>query len=232
MRFPRLTASLAFLLLAACGGGLDGGPRRTDGAPLAGMLAGPAHPAAADLLGGHPAQARAKLESALASDPDGVFALADLGVAYALEERVDAARQLLEEALARGGAREQQAALVNLAELYALDGYLTAAQAHLASARAIDPARPEPVYALALLASARGDRAGALALAREAVRLDDGGAARRSLAFAYPEERLHLSALVAAVSGEPARAEARWRELARGRFPVLAQAAQRHLDER
>jgi len=131
----------------------------------------------------------------------------------------------------RGGPREQQAALVNLAELYAVDGYLNAAQAYLGSARAIDPSRPGPAYAAALLADARGDRAGAVAAARMAMRADEGGAARRAFAFAYPEERIHLEALVAEASGDLAVAEARWRELRAGRFPVLAQAAQRHLEE-
>jgi Flp pilus assembly protein TadD len=175
--------------------------------------------------------ARARLEADLARDPDGIGALNDLAVSYSMEERFDAARQLLEEVLTRGAPREQQAALVNLGELYALDGYLTAAHAHLASAKAIDPTRPEPSYALALLADARGDRAGAASALREALDSDRLGAARRALAFVYSEERLHLDALVADATGDAATADARWRELARGRFPALAQAAQRHLEE-
>jgi hypothetical protein len=49
--------------------------------------------------------------------------------------------------------------------------------------------------------------------------------------FLYPEERLHLDALVAEAAGDLDAAVASWRELARGRFPALAQAAERHLEE-
>jgi hypothetical protein len=42
---------------------------------------------------------------------------------------------------------------------------------------------------------------------------------------------LHLEALVAETAGDVATAGARWRELLRGRFPVLGQTAQRHLEE-
>jgi Flp pilus assembly protein TadD len=157
-------------------------------------------------------------------------ALNDLAVTYAAEQRFDAARALFEEVLARGGPHDQQAALVNLAELYALDGYLTAAEAHLASARAIDPNRPEPSYALALLADARGDRPGALVAIRRALDGDSAGTGRRALAFLYPEERQHLDALVAEAVGDAPIADARWREVARGRFRTLAQAALRRLE--
>jgi Flp pilus assembly protein TadD len=230
MRALRASLVLATAALFACGGEVESLPRRTDGAPLLATLAGEA-PSTRELRAGRLLEARARLEGTLAADPDRVAALNDLAVSYYLEARFDAARQLLEEAVNRGGAREQQAALVNLAELYAVDGYLTAAQAYLGSARAIDPARPEPAYALALLADARGDRVGALALIRSALRADDGGAARRHFAFAYSEERTHLEALVAEASGDTAGADARWRELRAGRFPALAQAAQKHLDE-
>jgi tetratricopeptide (TPR) repeat protein len=184
-----------------------------------------------DLRNGRTSDARVQLERSLAADPDGMAALNDLGVTYAMEERFDAARQLLEEVLARGGPREQQAALVNLGELYAIDGYLEAALAHLESARAVDPTRPEPSYALALLKDLRGDRAGTQAALRLALDLDHGGAARRDLSFVYPEERAHLEALVAEASGDAAGAASRWRDVARGRFPALAAAAQRHLDD-
>jgi Tfp pilus assembly protein PilF len=194
------------------------------------MVADPSGSATAELRRGRPAEARSQIEAALARDPDSA-ALSDLALAYAFEERFDAARQLLDEALTRRPAREQQAALVNLAELYALDGYLNAAQAHLASAQAVDPARPEPLYAMALLASARGDRAASRDALRDAMHADEGGAARRGLAYLYPEERQHLAALVAQATGDAAQAEARWRELARARFPTLAQTAQRHLEE-
>jgi len=158
-----------------------------------------------DLRGGRPARARSQLEGSLAADPDGMAALNDLGVSYALEERFDAARQLLEEVLARGAPPVQQAALVNLGELYALDGYLDAALTHLASAREIDPTRAEPSYALALLADARADPAAAEAALREA--------------------------LVAEAAADKAGAGVKWRELAHGRFPALAATAQRHLEE-
>jgi len=226
-----LLASLALILLAACGGEMDASPRRSDGVPLLAMLAAPDGAGTRELKAGRVSDARALLESSLTDDPDRVAALNDLAVSYYLEERVGAARQLYEEVLARGGAREQLAALVNLAELYALDGSAAAASAHLDAARAIDPARPEPIYALATLADASGDEVRAQALLREALQRDEGGAARRDLAFAYPEERLHLEALVAEAAGDVAGAEERWRALVAGRFPALAAAARRHLAE-
>ncbi len=132
--------------------------------------------------------------------------------------------------VASGRPREQQAALLNLGELYAVEGHAEAARAYLESARGVDAARPEPAYALALLASARGDAAGARALLREALRLDDGSG-RGALVFAFAEERRHLEALAADAGGDRAQAEARWRELSQGRFPLLAQAAARRLAE-
>lgn len=230
MRALRVIAALA-VVSAACGGQPEPAPRRPDGTPLVGMLAAPAAAAVRDLRSGRLSDARAQLEEALAQDPDGMAALNDLAVSYAVEERFDAARQLLEEVVARGTPREQQAALVNLGEMYAIDGYASAAAAYLTSARAVDPARPEPSYALALLVDARGDHATALAAMRAAADADRGGLARRDLAFLYPEERLHLEALLAEASGDAATAGTRWRELARGRFPALAQLAQRRLEE-
>jgi len=216
------------LLAAACGG--QEAAYSAQGTPLAATLAQPAGPGTSELRSGQLAAARVQFEAALKADPDRMAALNDLAVSYYLEGRFEAARQLLDEVVARGGEQEQQAALVNLAELYALDGYLSAAQAHLESARGIDAARPEPVYAQALLADGRGDpEAGALT--RLALRLDPEGAARRTLAFVYPEERSHLDALVAEASGDRAGASARWRDLRSGRFPTLALAAQRHLEE-
>jgi Flp pilus assembly protein TadD len=219
------------LVLAACGGEPEVPPRRSDGIPLVAVLAAPSATAIGDLRSGRLSEARAQLEEALSADPDGMAALNDLAVSYSLEERFDAARQLLEEVVARGAPAEQQAALVNLGELYALDGYSSAAEAYLTSAKAVDPSRPEPSFALALLADVRGDRDGALALFREALEADRGGLARRDLAFLYPEERLHFEALLAESSGDAGAASARWRELARGRFPALSQAAQRRLEE-
>jgi Flp pilus assembly protein TadD len=226
-----LQASLALMLLAACGGEIDASPRRSDGVPLLAVLAAPEGAGTRELRAGRVSEARLLLESALTDDPDRVAALNDLAVSYYLEERVGAARQLYEEVLARGGPREQIAALVNLAELYALDDFTAAATAHIDAARAIDPARPEPSYALAMLADASGDDARAQAALREALQKDEGGAARHELAFAYPEERLHLEALVAEAVGDAAGAEGRWRALAEGRFPALADAARRHLAE-
>ncbi len=221
---------LMFLVLAACGGELEASSPRAAGTPLVAALAVPSQTGTSALRAGRMAEARSNLEASLAQDPETPGALNDLAVTYAAQERFDAARQLFEEVLARGSGREQQTALVNLAELYALDGYLSAALAHLDSARAVDPTRPEPQYALALLADARGDRAGTAAALQAALDADRTGAARRDLVFVYPEERLHLEALAAEASGDAALAQARWRELARGRFTSLAQAAARHLE--
>jgi tetratricopeptide (TPR) repeat protein len=231
MRLAQALGLISLAVFAGCGGELDAQPRRVDGAPVIAALAAPSTPAAADLRAGRLQAARTTLEGLLSSNPDGISALNDLAVTYSAEERFDAARQLFEEVLARGGPRDQQSALVNLGELYAVDGYLGAAEAHLTSARAIDPSRAEPAYALALLADERGDRVLALARMRDALDADPTGTARRALVSLYAEERVHLEALSAEASGDTATAEARWRELARGRFRVLAQAAQRHLEQ-
>ncbi len=231
MRLLRASSALLLVLLAACGGQPEAEPRPSDGVTLLAMLATPEDAGTRELRAGRVGEARALLESVLASDPDRVAALNDLAVSYYVEERLGAARQLYEEVLTRGGPREQQVALVNLGELYALDGSLAAARAHLEAARAIDPVRPEPAYALALLADARGQQAAAQAALREAMQKDESGAARRDLAFAYPEARLHLEALLADAGGDASGAEARWRALSAGRFPVLALAARRHLGE-
>jgi predicted Zn-dependent protease len=224
--------SLAFLLaLSACGGQLDASARRPESAPTFAALAGPTGPAAAELRAGRVEPARSRLEPLLAADPEQLGPLNDLAVAFALDGRVDAARALLDDVVAHGGPREQLLALVNLGGLYALEGYLVAAAAHWETARSIDPGRPEPAYALALLADARGERARAQELAREALRLDDGGAARAGLVFLHPEERSHLDALLAEARGDREGALPRWRELRAGRFPALVAAAQRRLDE-
>jgi Tfp pilus assembly protein PilF len=224
----RIMPPLTLLFLAACGGELVGQPRRSDGAPVLAVQAALLGPAD-DLKGGRLTEQRTALEGALASDPDAMGALNDLALTYAVEERFDAARHLFDEVLARGTPREQQVALVNLGELYAIDGYLSAAEAYFASASAIEPSRPEPFYALALLADSRGDGARAEGALRSALAADPSGAGRRRLTFVYQEERLHLEALVAEATGDGATALARWRELARGRFPALASTAERHL---
>jgi tetratricopeptide (TPR) repeat protein len=175
------------------------------------------------------AAARSHFEADLSADPDRLASLNDLGAVYVLQGHGEAARRLLDEVVARGTPREQQSALLNLGELYAIDGYLDAATAYLETARDIDPTRPEPWYALALLTDARGELAGARLFLRTAVRLDEGGAARGAFAYAYPEERAHLEALVADLLGDKATAAARWRELAQGRFAPLAAVAERHL---
>jgi tetratricopeptide (TPR) repeat protein len=214
------------LVLAACGGGLEPLPRRADAVPAPVVLASPE---GAALRVASPAAARARFEATLAGDPDHLAALNDLAVTYFLEGRPEAARQLLDEVVAGGDAAAQQAALVNLAAVYAGDGYLAAAAAHCETARDIDPSRAGPHYALALVASARGDRAQALAHAREALRLDDG-AARAAFAYLHAEARLHLEALVAEARGDGPTADARWRELRAGAFPALAGVAERWLD--
>jgi tetratricopeptide (TPR) repeat protein len=217
------------LVLVACGGELEAQPRRSDGVPVLTAPATRMGVMLRGLEGRAIADMRALLEVRLASDPDGMAALNDLALTYMLEQRFDAARHLYEEVLARGSPRDQQAALVNLGELYAVDGYLSAAEAHFTSARALDPGRPEPSYALALLADARADRQGAVQALQEALALDRAGEARDALGHLYLEERQHLDALVAEASGDLTLAVARWRELARGRFPSLARTAQRHL---
>lgn len=225
-------AAAAGLAMAGCGGQVEAAPRagRGEPTPVLATLASSGG-GAAELKAGDLSAARAAFESALGADPDRVAPLNDLAVSYYLEGHVDVARRLLDEVVARGGAREQQAALVNLGELYALEGYVSAARAYLESARGIDAGRPDPLYALAMLFDSRGDREGAQAALREALRLDEAGAARAALAFAYPEERVHFEALTAEVQGDRDLAAVRWRELKAGRFAALAAAAARHLDE-
>jgi tetratricopeptide (TPR) repeat protein len=222
---------LALAALAACGGAPDlRPPIRDESVPTVTTLASPQGPGATFLRAGELSAARTAFEAELTGAPDRLGALNDLAVSYFLEGHLDAAHRLLDEVVASGTPREQQAALVNLGELYAVEGYREAAQAYLQTARAVDPLRPEPHYALALLADGRGDLASARALLREAVRLDDG-TARATFAFAFGEERRHLEALLAELAGDRPLAEQRWRELRAGRFPVLAAAAARHLDE-
>jgi FimV-like protein len=191
-------------------------------------LATPTGAGADRLRAGDLAAARSLFEAALAQDPDRLSALNDLAVSYVLDGHGDAARRLLDEVVAAGTPAEQQAALVNLGELYSAEGYVSAARATLETARSIDSQRPEPLYALALLADARGDLASARTLLQDALRRDEGGAARAGLAYVYPEERVHLEALVGEAAGDRA-ARDRWRELAAGRFAALATAAERHL---
>jgi Flp pilus assembly protein TadD len=220
---------LALLALAACGVGADlRPPIRDDATPAVAALASPAGLGATLLRAGDLGGARAAFEAELSGDPDRLAPLNDLAVSYYLEGHLDAARRLLDEVVASGRPREQQAALLNLGELYAVEGHVEAARAYLESARGVDVSRPEPLYALALLASARGEAGQASALLREAARLDDGSG-RASLIYAYGEERRHLEALTADLAGDRASADLRWRELSAGRFPALAAAAARRL---
>jgi Tfp pilus assembly protein PilF len=223
---PARSLLVVALALVGCGGAEE--PRQPDSAPLAVTL-GSAGAAADKVRAGDLTAARAALEASLAADPDKLSALNDLGATYLLEGHRDAARRLLDEVVNQGNPVEQQAALLNLAELYALDGYLDAALAYVETAQGVDRGRPGPWYARALLLDVRGDLAGARAALRTAVHQDEGGAARAAFAYAYPEERTHLEALVAELSGDRALAGARWRELAQGRFAPLAEAAERHL---
>lgn len=228
-RFEKIV-TLALLALAACGGAAD--PRladRADATPVAAVASTPA--AAARLQSGNLAAARTAFEADLSAAPDRLGSLIDLAVSYAIDGHLDAARRLLDAAVAEGDARVQQAALVNLGELYAIEGYLAAAAAHFETARSIDPRRAGPHYALALFADGRGDLDGAREALREALRLDPDGAAREALVTVQPEERLHLTALVALAAGDRARAEPLLRELSKGRYPALAAAAERHLAE-
>jgi tetratricopeptide (TPR) repeat protein len=222
---------LALAALAACGGAPElRPPIRDEAVPTLATLASPGGPGAALLRSGDLSGARSAFETELSGDPERLAPLNDLAVSYYLEGHLDAARRLLDEVVASGRPREQQAALVNLGELYAIEGHREAAQAYLETARSLDASRPEPVYALALLADGRGDAAGARALVRKALELEDGSA-RAAFAYAFGEERRHLEALVAEAGGDRVVAEARWRELASGRFPALASAAARHLAE-
>ena len=216
----------AVLVVAGCGGSEARPPG--EAAPLVVAL-GSSGAGAERLRAGELGAARGALESALSADPDQLSALSDLGATYLLEGHAESARRLLDEVVARGTPREQQGALLDLGELYALEGYLDAASAYLETARAVDPARPEPWYALALLADARGDAATARAALSTALRLDEAGVARAGLAYAYPEERTHLEAVIAEQVGDRALAQARWRELSQGRFAPLSAAAERHL---
>jgi len=226
----RLAAAAALTLaLSACGEAADVPLPGREAAPLVAVLASHVGAGAERLRAGDLPAARAAFEAALGSDPDRLGPLNDLAVTYALEGHADAARRLLDEVVSGGSPREQQAGLVNMGELYAAEGYVSVAEAYLETARGIDAARPEPWYALALLADSRGDVARARASLREALRLDEGGAARAAFAFVYPEERVHLEALVAEQAGDRAGASARFRALAAGRFPALAAAAERHL---
>ncbi len=220
---------MATAVLAACGGAEPRSPTRDAAAPVLATLASPAGPGPDRLRAGDLAGARVAFEALLARDPDALGALNDLAVSYVLEGHGDAARRLLDEVVAKGDVAEQQAALVNLGELYAGEGYVSAAQAHLETARSLDPARPDAWYALALLADSRGDTERARAALREALQRDDGGAARGAFAYVYPEERVHLEALVAEQAGDGGQAAEKWRALAAGRFAALASAAERHL---
>jgi Tfp pilus assembly protein PilF len=216
-------------VLAACGGSEPRATPRLEAAPVLATLVGSSGAGQDKLRAGDLAGARAAFEADLARDPDALGALNDLAVSYFLEGHADAARRLLDEVVAKGDVTEQQAALVNLAELYAVEGYVSAAQAYLDSARGLDPSRPEPWYALALLADSRGQPERAAAALREALARDGGGAARAAFAYVYPEERVHLEALIAQHAGDGAAAVEKWRALAAGRFAALAGAAERHL---
>ncbi len=222
----RSTIAVA-LLLAACGGTQPRGPAPS--VPVVATLVAPSGPGADRLRAGDVVGARIAFEADLANDPDRLGALNDLAVSYVVEGHADAARRLLDEVVASGDAVEQQAALVNLGELHAAEGYVSAAQAYLETARSLDPSRAEPWYALALLADSRGILDGARVATREALRRDEGGAARGAFLYIHPEERVHLDALVAEQTGDAAGAQERWRALASGRFAALAAAAERHL---
>jgi tetratricopeptide (TPR) repeat protein len=222
---------VALAALAACGGA-DASRLavRDDASPALAALATPASTGAALLFAGDLPGARAAWEAQLAGKPDQLAALNDLAVGYLLDGHVDAARRLLDEVVASGSPREQQLALLNLGELYAVEGHATAALAYLESARELDPLRPEPHYALALWKDARADPAAARAELREALRLDDGSA-RAAFAFPFREGRRQLDAMLAEQAGDRAAASAAWRELATGRFAALSGAARRHLAE-
>jgi Tfp pilus assembly protein PilF len=227
--FEKISA-LAALTLAACGGAADPRfPDRADATPVLAIVSSAA--TASRLQAGDLTSVRAAIEADLSADPDRLSGLIDLAVSYAIDGHPDAARRLLDAAVAEGDAAVQQAALVNLGELYAIEGYPAAATAHFETARSIDPTRAGPHYALALFADGRGDPEGAHEALREALRLDPDGAVRDALVTIQPEETRHLAALLALTAGDRARAEPLLRELAKARFPSLAAAAERHLAE-
>jgi Tfp pilus assembly protein PilF len=215
--------------LVACGGAEPRLQARDQAAPVLATLVNGAGPGQVRLRASDLAGARAAFEADLSRDPDDLGALNDLAVSYHLEAHSDAARRLLDEVVAKGDVAEQQAALVNLGELYAVDGYVSASQAYLETARSLDPSRPGPWYALAVLADSRGEAERGRASLREALARDRSGSARAAFAYAYPEERAHLEALLAEAAGDLPAAAAKWRSLAAGRFPALAATAERHL---
>jgi len=223
-------AALAALTLAACGGAADPRlPERADATPVVSIVS--SAETADRLRSGDRAAARSAIEADLSANPERLSGLIDLAVSYAVGGHFEAARRLLDAAVAEGDGPVQQAALVNLGELYAIEGYLAAAAAHFETARSIDPTRAGPRYALALFADAHGDVDVAREELREALRLDPDGAVREALVTIQPEEALHLAALLALQAGDRARAEPLLRELEKARYPALAAAAERHLAE-
>ncbi len=206
---PLPLAAAAALALAGCGGA-EAERSPGDGAPLVGHARAPPGRVRS---GSSPATwpgARTALEADLSADPDQLSALNDLGVSYLLEGHAEAARRLLDEVVAKGGPREQQAALLNLGELYALEGYLDAAQRLPRDRRArwTRPA-PSPGTRWRSCPTPAATRGGARTPCATALRLDEGGAARAGFAFAFPEERVHLEALLAEQAGDRAAAAAR-----------------------
>jgi tetratricopeptide (TPR) repeat protein len=232
IRFGALVFAASFSV--ACGG-VEGSEQTLDrspgGAPIVGALAEQESAGSLKLRSGDLTGARSEYERSLGEEPDRFTALNDLAVSYALQGRFDAARQLLDDVVAHGDSLSQQTALLNLGELHAVEGYLSAARAYFESARSIDLTQPGPLYALALLSNVQGDGAVALELMQEAIELDTEGRHRAALVFVYPEERTHLEALLNEASGHKEMAAKHWVTLKESPFSALSGAALRRIGQ-
>ena len=179
--------------------------------------------------GGRPRRGARPFEAALAQDPDRLSALNDLAVSYVLEGHGDAARRLLDEVVATGSVAEQQAALVNLGELYAARGLRLRGEG-------LPRHRPQPRSAAARAAlRARAPRRRARR-ARGRARVAARGAPARRRGCGARGARLRLPRGAGAPRGARRRGRPAIPPRATGggsspaaAFAALASAAERHL---